>query len=259
MRSDHAYRNPSRSWPLACGTCRHPDQPRGVHHRQGDDDSDIRRGVDVEAQRDSERLDQDRTDGRPDDSRAVHHDTVEAHRVREILAPHHLEHEGLPGGVVNDVHEAQQQRHEVHDPHGVHAGGHDDAERERKDAGRDLRAVQELALVEAVGEHAAPGAQQQHRQELERGDQTERGPVVVRQVQDEHGLRELLHPRSADRDDLTDEVEAVVAVVQRSERGASQPAHPGHRGSSMSCSSNIAARANTARSSAVRVRSRWAR
>ena len=131
---------------------------------------------------------------------------------------------------------------------------------EREDAGRDLRAEEQLALVEPVGDHAAPRAEHEHRQELERGDDARarcRSCCVSWRISTR--LREPLHPRAADRDRLADEVEAVVAVVQRAERVAAEAADAGHRGSSVSCSRSTAARASTARSSAVSVRSRCAR
>ena len=133
------------------------------------------------------------------------------------------------------------------------------AESQRQQAGGDLRAEQQAALVEAVGEHAAPRPEQQHRQELQRGDDAERGAVLVGQLEDEPRLRDVLHPRAADRDRLPDEVEAVVAVAERRERVASEAADARHRGSSRSCSSSTAARASTARSSALSVRRRCAR
>src|SRR6185295_10601492 len=91
------------------------------------------------------------------------------------------------------------------------------------------------------------------------GHDAERGAVVVGELEDEPRLCETLHPRAADRDRLTGEVEAVVAVAERRERVATESLDTCHCGSSRSCSSSTAARASTARSSALIVRRRRAR
>jgi len=68
----------------------------------------------------------------------------------------------------------------------------------------------------AVGEAAAPGAQQQRRDHLRGGDAGGQTRACRERV-GEPGKRGGLHPRACERDDLPYEVETVVAVAQSPE------------------------------------------
>src|SRR5207302_10698664 len=114
-------------------------------------------------------------------------------------------------------------------------------------------------LVEAVGDHAAPDAEQQQGQELQRQHEAEREPgaALAGEVEDEPALGGGLHPRAAERNQLGEEEQAVVADAEGVERALSCQANARHWPSpSSSFSSRVAARASTARSSASRVRIR---
>jgi hypothetical protein len=52
------------------------------------------------------------------------------------------------------------------------------------------------ALRVAVGEDAAPHADEQHGQELQAGRDAERGAAAVRELEDQPVLRDALHPRA---------------------------------------------------------------
>ena len=97
-------------------------------------------------------------------------------------------------------------------------------------AAAGLRDDQELALVDTVGQRAAPGAEEQHRSEL----QADRDPEVqgaAREAQDQPVLGHGLHPGAAHRDDLAEEVEPVVVDAQGAERAAQEAgAGRGRRG-----------------------------
>ena len=89
-------------------------------------------------------------------------------------------------------------------------------EREHRERGRDdhlrrLRRHHELAVVEAVGDHARIEAEEHERQEA-----TEREPADgerrVGQLDDEPGERDVLHPGPRERDHLAREEQAVVPV-----------------------------------------------
>ena len=96
--------------------------------------------------------------------------------------------------------------------------GHQDAHREREQAGGRLGDVEDPALVGAVDDDAAERAEQQHRQERQ-GDVIPRSTAeACRTSTTEEALRERLEPRARDRDELPDEVQAEVADLQRDER-----------------------------------------
>ena len=87
----------------------------------------------------------------------------------------------------------------------------------------DLGDLQRLALGEVVGQHAGEQSEDQDRQEL--GGRHHAEPErVVGQLEDEPGLRDLLHPGPDERDRLTAEEQPVVAVAE----GAHPAADRGH-------------------------------
>ena len=107
---------------------------------------------------------------------------------------------------------------------------------------------QQLALGHRVGDEAAPGSGEQHRQELERGGQAD-GEGAAREGQHQPHLGDDLHPVAADRDQLAGEPAPVVRDLKRADRaseggcstGTALRAHP---------PSSIRSRTSAARSSA---------
>ena len=94
-----------------------------------------------------------------------------------------------------------------------HAGDVEEAEQQGHHTERRLGDEQHPALVQPVGEDAAPEAEQQRRAELQRRDHTERG-AGVGEFEDEPVLGDPLHPGAGERDELAAGVEPVVAHAQ---------------------------------------------
>ena len=128
---------------------------------------------------------------------------------------------------------------------------HTEHEREQRQGA--LRDEQQAALVEPVGEHPAPHTEEHGRPELQRGDDAERG-AGVGELEDEPVLRDALHPRAGERDQLTRRVQAVVAHAQRAEHAAVGGSRRGRGGCSRRhCSASLSrigmTRCSSARSS----------
>ena len=81
--------------------------------------------------------------------------------------PDHLDHERLPGRVVEQVHEPEQQSEQEDLPETDRPRHGQDREHECEHAGGGLRAVEDPPLVEAVRDQPAPRSEKQHRQELQ--------------------------------------------------------------------------------------------
>ena len=177
---------------------------------------------------DAQSEDEDPADGRADDPGRVHDDAVEAHRVGEEVETDHFGDERLPGRIVEQVDHAEQRR-EGEDQSQVHrVGDHEQAERERQQPGRGLRGVEDLALVETVGDQPTEGTEKEKRKELEPDGHGDVDAGAVELEQDEVRLGHRLHPRARDRDDLPGEVQAVVPDRQGRERavaGIGEAAH----------------------------------
>ena len=76
---------------------------------------------------------------------------------------------------------------------------------------------QDPALGEAVGDHAAEQAEDQHRSELQRHGEADRADVSG-ELQDQPVLGDPLHPQTGGGHDLRAEVEPVVAHLEGAER-----------------------------------------
>src|SRR5699024_5898295 len=80
---------------------------------------------------------------------------------------------------------------------------------------------QQLALVHAVGEHPRERAEEQRRDELEGGDDPDRGPGLPREVGEHQPvLPDTLHPGTDVRHQGAGEPQPVVELAQRREHGA---------------------------------------
>ena len=90
-----------------------------LHREQAEDDRNIAEPVEEKTSSDSDYADQDAGDGGPDHARAVEDHRVERDRVGQILAPDHLDHEGLACRHVKSRHQAvhRGQYDHVLDPH----------------------------------------------------------------------------------------------------------------------------------------------
>ena len=176
---------------------------------------------------------------------SVHHDAVQADGVRQVVPAHHLHDEALARRVVEDVHEAEEQREQVHLPQvGVPGRAvperHEQPEHESEDPRRCLGDEEEAPLVDPVRHEPSPHTHHEHGQELQRrGDpHVQPGLTAVAQVADHQpGLGDALHPRPDHRDQLADDIEAVVADTERTEGRAHYSAEAAHS-SSAKCSIN---------------------
>ena len=81
-----------------------------------------------------------------------------------------------------------------------------------------LGGVQDLALVESVGNQPAEGPEKEHRQELEPDGHGHVDAGAVEEEENQVGLGHRLHPGTRDRDDLPGEVQPVVPHRQGGER-----------------------------------------
>ena len=86
--------------------------------------------------------------------------------------PDHLRDEALPGGVVDHGDQTETERERVDHPQLDHAGERQDADRQRQNGVGRLREDQDLPLVEAVGDQAAPAGPAA-------GSEGTAGPVVI--------------------------------------------------------------------------------
>ncbi len=185
-------------------------------------------------------------DRRAGDPRRVHQDAVEADRVDDPVGADDLDHERLPGGIVDREHEAAESDHREHHPRLDGAEGGQGEEQHRGDRHSGLGDDQELALVEAVGERAAEGTEEEDPRELQGGGEAD-GEAGARQSEDEPELGDDLHPVAGQGDDLPAEVEAVIADLEGCEGAVEGGAQA--RPSSSTCSRISAARAKVATSS----------
>ncbi len=114
---------------------------------------------------------------------------------------------------------------------------------------------QQTPLRHPVGDQPAPGAEEEHRQELERGGQAD-GDAAAGQGEDHPDLRHRLHPVAGERDQLAGEVAAVVGDPEAGEGAAEGFGHRRSplraRGSAAGSCSSIRSSTSAARSSAAR-------
>ena len=232
-------------------------QLRRVHPPEGDDHRHEGEGVDREAGADAEGRDQQPGDRRADDPRRLDDDAVEADRVDDPVGADHLDHEALPGRVVDRVDRAHREDREVDHPGRDDAGAGDREEADRGERHQRLGHHQQPPLREAVGEQPAPGAEEEHRQELQRRGQADRD-AAAGQAEDQPERGDRLHPVAGERDDLPGEVAPVVGDGERVEAAPYRGAQPLRRSSSIP-SRISAARSRVSTSAAGSSRMRRAR
>jgi hypothetical protein len=185
----------------------------GVHAPEGDDHRAEGRGVEQEAGGNADGGDQRPGSGRPEDPGGVDQDAVESHRVDHLIGADQLDHEALARRVVDRVDRAAHENQREHHPRLDRAGHRQAPERERRDRHRGLRDDQQRALREAIRDHAAPGAKNEDRQELEGRGDADRDPASG-QLEDQPHLGDHLHPVAAQGDDLAGEVAPVVGNLK---------------------------------------------
>ena len=135
-------------------------------------------------------------------------------RVDDPIGADHLDHEALARWVVDRV-DAPRTKASAEDHPCLDAPVRASAKSTRAGTAMAICvAMQEAALVEAVGQNAGVGAEEEDRDELGRDDQADRH-AAAGQLQDQPGLGDHLHPVAAQGDHLAGEVAAVVGHPQR--------------------------------------------
>ena len=184
-------------------------QAQQREHHHGEPQS-----VEDEGRRHAEPADQDARDGRTHDPRRVEGGGVQRDGVHEIVAPDQAHHEGLSYRRVERGGEPGDEPEERDLP--VLGAPGQDEERQRPRLAREdrLGGDQQPPRRPAIGDHPREGREQEDRPELERSKepQLERR---VRQLEDQPGLRDGLHPGAHGRDELREEEDAEPPVVER--------------------------------------------
>jgi len=201
---------------LTCGR-RRAVQPVRVHPQQPGEHGGEADRVEQEHPAGPDRCDQHAGDGGADDAGDVEGHGVERHRVRQPLRADYLGDEGLPHRHVHSGEAAQHETEREDLPERDESGHVEQAERQRARAQSDLDDQQDAALVVAVGEHAAPQRQHQHRRELQGRGDPECHRAAARELEHEPVLGHPLHPGAGERDDLAGREEPVVAAAQGGE------------------------------------------
>jgi hypothetical protein len=190
------------------------EQLAGADEQQADDDRHVGRGVDEEAGGDAGHADQQPGDGRPEDPRPVEDSAVERDRIGHVLPADHLDHERLAHRHLDRAGHAQQRGHEPHVPDGDLAAEHEQPEDDCQHQRAGLRGDERAPLGQHVGDDAAEQPEGEDRQELGGGSHAKR-ERIVRQLEHQPPLRDLLHPRPDQRHELPEPEQPEVADAER--------------------------------------------
>ena len=200
------------------------------HQRERGQDGQEARRVDGEARADAGGRDHDAADRGPDDARGVEEARVERDRVRKLVAADELEGERMPVRRVEDGGRSAEQSQDVDGPERRVCPMRTDAA-STAETTIDTAWVSIITLRLSKRSASTPAGQREERErrEADEGEQPDRDGRV-RQLDDQPGERDVLHPRAAQRDDLADEVEPVVAMAaQAGERARVEAARPSLR------------------------------
>ena len=189
-----------------------------AHQLEPDEHGAVGGRIDQERRRRPEHADREAGHGRADDPRQVEDGAVQRDRVGHAVPADHLHRERLPRRVVDHSGQPEGERERVDLPDADGSGQRQHAQDERQPAHDRLSDHQDPPLGVAVGDHSAPQAEQQERQELQSGGDAERGAAVVGELQHQPVLRYPLHPAAGIRDDLAGREEPVVASPEASRR-----------------------------------------
>ena len=191
---------------------------RHAHHQQAGDHGDVAGAVGEEAPALADDGYQQAGNGRTDNARRVEHGRVQRDGVHEVGLADHLHDEGLARGDVEGVDHAEQRgKHEdVPDLDGVGEG--QSREDEGQQHGGGLGGDDHAPAAVTIGDDAGDGGEQKERNlpgESDAAQQHQRPGDAV----DQPGLREVLHPGAAQRNELAREKELEVAVLQGAQGG----------------------------------------
>ena len=189
----------------------------GANQYESGDHADVAETIRQEAPALTHERDDGAGDRGPDEPCAVDHGRVERDGVRQIAALDELDDERLAGGDVEGVGDAEQRRKREDVPDADDAAKRECGEPERQHHHRALRRDENAAPVQPIGQDTAKRGEQEHRNLAREADEPEQ-QRRSRQAIDEPGLRDHLHPRADERDELPGDEEPVVAGPQRAGR-----------------------------------------
>jgi hypothetical protein len=155
--------------------------------------------------------------GGAEDARGVERPGVEGDGVRQVFLSYQLHDEGLPGGGIQRLHRAEEEREEEDVPEAHRPRPAEGGEQEREGHHRGLAPEDHPALLEAIRDR--PGVEGEGNE----GDRTDEvhDPEVPRRAGEfvhEPVLGDRLHPGAHQGSELAEEPEAEVAVAQPPER-----------------------------------------
>ena len=160
------------------GGGRHRAQLRPVHRGQREDHRHKAGGIGEKADAVSYGGDEDAGNGRAHRAGHVDQDRVQADGVAQVVGPDELHHERLAGRVLEGVVQAEQRGEDADVPDLHRPGDGEQPQGQRLDSHGALERDHHPALVDAVGNDAPIGPQQQHRQGLQRDDHAQRSRGV---------------------------------------------------------------------------------
>jgi hypothetical protein len=183
-------------------------------HHEADDHGKKADGVQKETPRFPDRRDQHTGNCRPDDSGSVHHRRIQRDRVHKVVAPDHLDNEGLANGNIESAYYSKQTC-EQNDVPALNAirkreRREQDCEYHRRYLHNDERPAPRMA----VGERTAHRRKQEDRK-LRRETHYAEHRGRSRQSIDEPRLRYGLHPGPGQRYDLPEKVQTIIAMAKR--------------------------------------------
>jgi len=184
---------------------------RGAHREQCSDHRHERHRVQDEAVSGTHRDDEHTGKRGPQDAGDLENGAVETDGVGQLVGLDHLRDERLPSRIVEHLGEAVEDDDRVDHPQFDGPGEGERRQHDGDDRHGDLRDHQHHALVEPVGDDAAPHSEQERGQELQRDDKTDRERAAVRQLQHQPAQRDGLHPGATQRHHLAEEEQPVVA------------------------------------------------
>jgi len=209
--------------PLGPWTGRDRVKHPAIDDQQGDDEGRIAERVGQNCPARSDLGDHEPCERRANYPRGVEGGRVEADRVREMIRTSNLGHEALSRRIVECGAQSERERNQI-DLLGRRNPSHSqDAERCRAQRQPALGDLENLPLVEAVGNHSCVRGQQQHWQELQACSDADRESRAAGELQHQPVLRHPLHPGPDVGNEGPGEIDAVIASGQCGEHAAAPP------------------------------------
>ena len=171
-------------------------------------------GVQEEARAEPHRGEEDARDDRTNDSSNAERRQGEANGFRKEILADQFTQDALPSWLIDEIREAKHEGQKIDLPQVHRVSHHQDRQDHCQESTECVGGEQQPPSIEAVGENTPPRTEQQHGQILEGHNETE-GREVMRQLDHQPSLRDVLHRTSDDGHPLGDEKEPVVANPER--------------------------------------------